>query len=606
MASSVMIIANTTLDWLAVAFDAPLARAVVFGVQIGGHLVVEVVLVAVILFLLFQKSYKPPKKPLTEKEIDELCEEWVPESLHPTITKEMECEPPVLERSRDPNLVASQELCTAALERYGVGSCGPRGFYGTIDVHLDCESKIANFLGTPDSILYSYGISTIFSAIPAFCKKGDLIIADEGVHWGVQNGLYLSRSTVVYFKHNNMESLESTLEKVTRKNQRAKKLRRYIVVEAVYQGTGIDQCTHVDSILDKGTEENKIVKSFLDIDSLAVEKTTKLNPFQVFLCLLLRCIFLAILYQRMQFDLAALIAVINSGQIAPLDEIIRLKEKYRFRVLLDESNSIGVLGHSGRGLSEYYGVPIEKIDIVTAVMGHALATDGGFCTGSIRVVDHQRLSSSGYVFSASLPPYLASAAITAIDLLEENPDLLVKLKENLTLLWKGLFHISRLIVWELLIACVSSKLQHNDSDIAGSFRYLNISQLFWRIYRCIIDFTQIIIISLSLLRTSIRIVDLGLSDIPGLSITSNPISPIVFLKLKKSTGSFKNDMRLLEDISDRVTKDSVLLATSKKSSLDKCNLPAGIRMFVSAGHSESDLLKACDALKKAAAAVLLD
>jgi len=48
----------------------------------------------------------------------------------------------------------------------------------------------------------------------------------------------------------------------------------------------------------------------------------------------------------------------NSGQIALLDEIIRLKEKYRFRLLMDESNSFGVLGHSGRGLTEYYGVPV--------------------------------------------------------------------------------------------------------------------------------------------------------------------------------------------------------------------------------------------------------
>ncbi|KAE8664556.1 hypothetical protein F3Y22_tig00112758pilonHSYRG00023 [Hibiscus syriacus] len=98
----------------------------------------------------------------------------------------------------------------------------------------------------------------------------------------------------------------------------------------------------------------------------------------------------------------------------------------------------------------------EKIDIVTASMGHALATEEGFCTGSARVIDHQtqsneyrtsgwyesipkqvvRLSSSGYVFSASLPPCLASAAITAIDVLEENPDLTLKLKENIAILWK--------------------------------------------------------------------------------------------------------------------------------------------------------------------------
>lgn len=46
-----------------------------------------------------------------------------------------------------------------------------------LDVHLDCEARIAEFLGTPDSILYSYGLSTMFSAIPAFAKKGDIIVA---------------------------------------------------------------------------------------------------------------------------------------------------------------------------------------------------------------------------------------------------------------------------------------------------------------------------------------------------------------------------------------------------------------------------------------------
>jgi serine palmitoyltransferase len=49
----------------------------------------------------------------------------------------------------------------------------------------------------------------------------------------------------------------------------------------------------------------------------------------------------------------------------------------------------------------------------------------------------QRLSSSGYVFSASLPPYLASAAITAIDVLDENPNLLTNLRNNIAVLWKG-------------------------------------------------------------------------------------------------------------------------------------------------------------------------
>ncbi|GAB4852540.1 serine palmitoyltransferase component [Ancistrocladus abbreviatus] len=479
MASSVTDVLHAAVDWVTLAFEAPFARAVVFGVHIGGHLFVEGLLLVVILYLLSQKSYKPPKRPLTKKEIDELCDEWTPESLIPPLTKEMWREPPVLESAAGPHskingkevvnfasanylgLIGHEKLldsCTSALEKYGVGSCGPRGFYGTIDVHLDCEARIAKFLGTADSILYSYGLSTMFSAIPAFCKKGDVIVVDEGVHWGIQNGLYLSRSTIIYFKHNDMASLKSTLEKITLENKRAKKIRRYIVIEAVYQ---------------------------------------------------------------------------NSGQIAPLDEIIRLKEKYRFRVLLDESNSFGVLGHSGKGLSEYYRVPIEKIDIVTAAMGHALAAEGGFCTGSARTIDHQRLSSSGYVFSASLPPYLATAAISAIDVLEENPTPITKLKENIAILWAGL------------------------------------------------------------------------SDLQGLEIASDPHSPIVFLRLKTSTGSLKSDLQLLEEIADQVLKeDSVFVVTSKKSTLDKCPLPVGIKLFVSAAHSESDIVKASEALKRATVSML--
>ncbi|XP_055962462.1 long chain base biosynthesis protein 1 isoform X2 [Mercurialis annua] len=412
------------------------------------------------------------------EEIDELCHEWVPEPLIPPITEEMQYDPPVLESAAGPHTIINGkevvnfasanylglighekllESCTSALEKYGVGSCGPRGFYGTIDVHLDCEARIAKFLGTPDSILYSYGLSTMFSAIPCFCKRGDIIVVDEGVHWGIQNGLHLSRSTIVYFKHNDMESLRNTLEKITAENKSAKQLRRYIIVEAVYQ---------------------------------------------------------------------------NSGQIAPLDEIIRLKEKYRFRVLLDESNSFGVLGRLGKGLTEYYGVPVEKIDIITAAMGHALATEGGFCTGSARVIDHQRLSSSGYVFSASLPPYLASAAITAIDLLEDNPALINNLKENIAILWKGL------------------------------------------------------------------------SNLHGLSIASNPESPIVFLRLEKSTGSLKGDIKILEDIADRALKeDSVFVVVSKRSTLDKCRLPIGIKLFVSAAHSKDDMLKACESLQRVSALV---
>lgn len=64
-----------------------------------------------------------------------------------------------------------------ALDKYGVGSCGPRGFYGTIDVHLDLEERLAKFLEVEETCVYSYGFSTIASAIPSYAKKKDIIFA---------------------------------------------------------------------------------------------------------------------------------------------------------------------------------------------------------------------------------------------------------------------------------------------------------------------------------------------------------------------------------------------------------------------------------------------
>lgn len=77
------------------------------------------------------------------------------------------------------NLTASEQIRTKAIDtlrNYGVGSCGPPGFYGTIDVHMDLERDIAHFLGTDDAIIYAQGFSTISSVIPAFAKRGDYLV----------------------------------------------------------------------------------------------------------------------------------------------------------------------------------------------------------------------------------------------------------------------------------------------------------------------------------------------------------------------------------------------------------------------------------------------
>lgn len=69
------------------------------------------------------------------------------------------------------------ESALQCMDKYGVGSCGPRGFYGTIDVHLELEERLANFLEVEETCVYSYGFSTISSAIPAYAKRRDIIFA---------------------------------------------------------------------------------------------------------------------------------------------------------------------------------------------------------------------------------------------------------------------------------------------------------------------------------------------------------------------------------------------------------------------------------------------
>ncbi|KHN79256.1 Serine palmitoyltransferase 1 [Toxocara canis] len=129
--------------------------------------------------------------------------------------------------------------------KYGVGSCGPRGFYGTMDVHLDLEKQLAEFLKCEETVLYSYGFATVASAIPAYAKRGDVIFADKGVNFAIQKGLQASRSRIEWFEHNDVNDLERLLMEQAELDKKhpkiAAKTRRFMVVEGLYHNTG-DLC----------------------------------------------------------------------------------------------------------------------------------------------------------------------------------------------------------------------------------------------------------------------------------------------------------------------------------------------------------------------------
>jgi serine palmitoyltransferase len=105
---------------------------------------------------------------------------------------------------------------------------------------MELERDIADFLGTEAAILYSQGFSTISSVIPAFCKRGDIIVADRGVSFVIQKGLEISRSTIRWFDHNDLKSLEDVLESVEkeRRKRKAPLTRRFIITEGIFEKDG--------------------------------------------------------------------------------------------------------------------------------------------------------------------------------------------------------------------------------------------------------------------------------------------------------------------------------------------------------------------------------
>lgn len=354
------------------------------------HIFLEVGLLMWILWLIFHKSYNPKElEHLTDLEKEKLIEEWTPEPLvgnvaqnHPSLKPRMVSGKAGKFINVDGHYCLNmathnylgfvgnkdiEESAIKTLQKYGVGSCGPRGFYGTVDVHLDLEDRLAEFMKMEEAVVYSYGFSTIASAIPAYAKRGDVIFVDENVNFAIQKGLDASRSKIRFFKHNDMVDLERLLmdqAALDKKNpKKAQVTRRFLIVEGIYM---------------------------------------------------------------------------NSGNICPLPELVELRKKYRLRIFVDESISFATLGDHGRGVTEYYNIPREEVDMISCSMEWSMATIGGFCVGSSFVVEHQRLSGLGYCFSASLPPLLAAAAITSLDIMEKDPALFKKLQQQCQLVHKAL------------------------------------------------------------------------------------------------------------------------------------------------------------------------
>jgi len=135
--------------------------------------------------------------------------------------------------------------------------------------------------------------------------------------------------------------------------------------------------------------------------------------------------------QNLRYRLVATDGVFSmDGDIAKLDEICELANKYDAMVMIDDAHSTGFMGKTGRGTPEYRGV-LGKIDIITGTLGKALGgASGGFISGRKELIDLYRQRSRPYLFSNTLAPAVVGASIAVFDLLSETTELRDKLEEN--------------------------------------------------------------------------------------------------------------------------------------------------------------------------------
>ena len=118
------------------------------------------------------------------------------------------------------------------------------------------------------------------------------------------------------------------------------------------------------------------------------------------------------------------------GNVAPLDKIYNLAQKHGAMVMVDESHSAGVVGKTGRGVTERYDL-MGKIEIITGTLGKAFGgAIGGFTTGKKEIIDMLRQRSRPYLFSNSIPPMVAAAGIEALNIMQNSNDLQDKLHAN--------------------------------------------------------------------------------------------------------------------------------------------------------------------------------
>jgi glycine C-acetyltransferase len=248
--------------------------------------------------------------------------------------------------SNHPELI---KAANSALDSHGYGMSSVRFICGTTDLHKKLEKKIADFMGTEDTILYAAAFDANGGVFEPLLTEEDAIISDSLNHASIIDGVRLCKAKRYRYANANMKELEKVL-----KEAQAQRF-RVIVTDGVFS---------------------------------------------------------------------------MDGNVAPVDKMVELAEKYDAMVMVDECHSHGVVGKTGRGVTEHFNIR-GKVDIITGTLGKAFGgAVGGFTTGRKEIIEMLRQRSRPYLFSNSLPPAVVNAGIRMFEMMDETNDLQDKLHAN--------------------------------------------------------------------------------------------------------------------------------------------------------------------------------
>ncbi len=256
-----------------------------------------------------------------------------------------------------------------AIETYGAGPAAVRTIAGTTSLHKELERKLAAFKGVESTITFQSGFCANLAVIPAVVGEGDVVFSDELNHASIIDGCRLSRAKVVRYEHANPGDLEGKI------------FGEINASTATLQGKDAE-----------GYSGSKSARRLLIITD---------GVFSM------------------------------EGDIAPLPEIVEIAEKYGAITMVDDAHGEGVLGHSGRGIVDFYNLH-GRVDVETGTLSKAFGVVGGYIAGSKRLTDYLAQRGRPFLFSSAVTAADVAACIAAVDVLAASDALVNQLRVNTT------------------------------------------------------------------------------------------------------------------------------------------------------------------------------